>query len=194
MWFWCLIRMPSSRPFVKLFQSRSTRWRSQGSPRTRWKEYISKVAQERQEIYGHRLRNLHWPSFSSLCPSPGDTEGEWDNRSDDSYAWNGTQSSQTWIKWAQNAQPIHKPMLHQVPTVSSVSAAFRVFCCIAINALKQSISLFLIARCKLVSSHVCGTLCRGATALWACADMKMPWWILGVKIRLCAHSLNSVRQ
>jgi len=57
-WFGHLIRMPPGRLPLEVFQTRPTGRRPRGRPRTRWRDYISRLACERLGIPQNELKNF----------------------------------------------------------------------------------------------------------------------------------------
>uniref|UniRef100_A0A3B4CM82 AMP deaminase n=1 Tax=Pygocentrus nattereri TaxID=42514 RepID=A0A3B4CM82_PYGNA len=57
-WFGHLIQMPPGRLPVGVFQARPTGTRPRGRPRTRWRDYVSKLAWERLGVPGNELEEV----------------------------------------------------------------------------------------------------------------------------------------
>jgi len=72
-WFGHLIRMSPGRLPLEVFQTRPTGRRPQGRPRTRWRDYISRIACERLGIPQNALGNVAgergvWVNLLGLLP------------------------------------------------------------------------------------------------------------------------------
>jgi len=84
-WFGHLIRMPPGRLPWEVFQARPTGRRPRGTPRTRWRDYVSRLACERLRIPQNELENVAgerevWVSRLGLLhprPDPGLSGWEW---------------------------------------------------------------------------------------------------------------------
>ena len=72
-WFGHLIRMPPGRLPGEVFRARPTGRRPQGRPRTRWRDYVSRLAWERLGIPREELDEVAgerevWASCLGCCP------------------------------------------------------------------------------------------------------------------------------
>ncbi|KAF7657607.1 hypothetical protein LDENG_00024740 [Lucifuga dentata] len=72
-WFGHLIRMPPGRLPREVFQAHPTGKRPRGRPRTRWRDYISRLAWERLGVPQKELEGLAgdrevWAGLLSLLP------------------------------------------------------------------------------------------------------------------------------
>ena len=77
-WFGHLVRMPPKRLPRKVLDARPTGRRPRGRPKTRWKDYISTLAEERLGIPPEEVDNVaqereHWKSLLELLPPRPDS-------------------------------------------------------------------------------------------------------------------------
>ena len=61
-----LVRMPPGRLPGEVFRARPTGRRPRGRPRTRWRDYVSRLAWERLGIPAHRAAKVHIQIYTSI--------------------------------------------------------------------------------------------------------------------------------
>ena len=73
-WLWHLVRMPPERLPGEVFRARPTGRRPRGRPRTRWRDYVSRLAWERlgvplEELEGGRGQGRLGFSAQAAAPA-----------------------------------------------------------------------------------------------------------------------------
>ena len=84
-WFGHQIRMPPGRLPLEVFQARPTGKRHRGRPRTRWRDYISRLAWEHLGVPQEELENVAgerdvWNTLLGLAEENGWMDGWMDSR------------------------------------------------------------------------------------------------------------------